>query len=221
MSSDYHPQGGYGSQPGGPAPQSYGSQPQGPQSGGSQQPGAGAYGQQQGGYQQAGGYQQPTGGAYGQQPGATAPNGQPLGGSTLAGVPLTAHHPEGAYQQGSAGYWHADAEERQMAMWNGIGSLLIGFVMPLILFIVYKDRSAFVREHARQLLNASLSYLIYILALTVVLTIITIVTFGIGGFLFILLVAPGIMLTVFEIIAAVRGSNGEGYRAPLTINMVK
>lgn len=253
MSSEYNPQGGYGSQPSGQP--GYGSQPTGPgsQPGGYQKPGYGSqptgqpgygsqpagqpgYGSQPGSGSQPGGYQQPGGygaqaGAHGQpgaygQPGPqqqrpTAPNGQPLGGSTLAGVPLRGPHPEGAYQQGSAGYWHADAEERQMAMWNAVGSLLIGFIMPLILFLVYKDRSAFIRDHARQLLNASLSYMIYMIGLSIVFTIITIVTLGFGAIIFGLLFVPSIALLVFEIIAAVRGSNGEGYRIPLTIDMVK
>ena len=99
--------------------------------------------------------------------------------------------------------------------------LLIGFIMPLILFLVYKDRSAFIRDHARQLLNASLSYMIYMIGLSIVFTIITIVTLGFGAIIFGLLFVPSIALLVFEIIAAVRGSNGEGYRIPLTIDMVK
>lgn len=202
MSSEYNPQGGYGSQPAG-------------------QPG---YGSQPGGYHQPGGYSgQP--GAYGQpgpqQQRPTAPNGQPIGGSTLAGVPLKGPHPEGAYQQGSAGYWHADPDERQMAMWNGVGILLLGWLMPLIIFVIYKDRSAFVREHSRQMLNTNISYSLYLIGLAVVFGIITIVTLGFGAIVFVLYFVPVIALYIFAIISAVRGNNGEGYRAPLTIDMVK
>lgn len=202
MSSEYNPQGGYGSQP-------------------ADQPG---YGSQPGGYHQPGGYSgQP--GAYGQpgpqQQRPTAPNGQPIGGSTLAGVPLKGPHPEGAYQQGSAGYWHADPDERQMAMWNGVGILLLGWLMPLIIFVIYKDRSAFVREHSRQMLNTNISYSLYLIGLAVVFGIITIVTLGFGAIVFVLYFVPVIALYIFAIISAVRGNNGEGYRAPLTIDMVK
>lgn len=212
MSSEYNPQGGYGSQP---ADQpGYGSQPGG-------HPGPGS---QPGGYHQPGGYSgQP--GAYGQpgpqQQRPTAPNGQPIGGSTLAGVPLKGPHPEGAYQQGSAGYWHADPDERQMAMWNGVGILLLGWLMPLIIFVIYKDRSAFVREHSRQMLNTNISYSLYLIGLAVVFGIITIVTLGFGAIVFVLYFVPVIALYIFAIISAVRGNNGEGYRAPLTIDMVK
>lgn len=224
MSSEYNPQGGYGSQPGGQP--GYGSQPTG-QPGYGSQPGPGS---QPGGYQQPGGYGAQAGahgqpGAYGQpgpqQQRPTAPNGQPIGGSTLAGVPLRGPHPEGAYQQGSAGYWHADLDERQMAMWNGIGVLLLGWMMPLILFVIYKDRSAFVREHSRQMLNTSISYSLYLIGLAIVFFIITIVTLGFGAIIFVLYFVPVIALCVFAIISAVRGNNGEGYRAPLTIDMVK
>lgn len=212
MSSEYNPQGGYGSQPAGQP--GYGSQPGG-------HPGPGS---QPGGYHQPGGYSgQP--GAYGQpgpqQQRPTAPNGQPIGGSTLAGVPLKGPHPEGAYQQGSAGYWHADPDERQMAMWNGVGILLLGWLMPLIIFVIYKDRSAFVREHSRQMLNTNISYSLYLIGLAVVFGIITIVTLGFGAIVFVLYFVPVIALYIFAIISAVRGNNGEGYRAPLTIDMVK
>ncbi|NUL61040.1 DUF4870 domain-containing protein [Brevibacterium luteolum] len=246
MSSEYNPQGGYGSQPG--SQPGYGSQPTGQPGYGSQPAGQPGYGSQPGPGSQPGGYQQPGGygaqagahgqpGAYGQpgahgQPGAygqpgpqpqrpTAPNGQPIGSSTLAGVPLRGPHPEGAYQQGSAGYWHADQDERQMAMWNGIGILLLGWIMPLIFFIIYKDRSAFVREHARQMLNTNISYTLYLIGLGIVFFIITIVTLGFGAIIFVLYFVPVIALYVFAIISAVRGNNGEGYRAPLTIDMVK
>ncbi|MCT1691300.1 DUF4870 domain-containing protein [Brevibacterium sp. p3-SID960] len=250
MSSEYNPQGGYGSQPGGQP--GYGSQPGGQPGYGSQPGGQPGNGSQPGGYQQSGYGSQPSGhpghgtqpgdyqqhDGYGAQPGAhgqpgaygqpgpqpqrpTAPNGQPIGSSTLAGVPLRGPHPEGAYQQGSAGYWHADQDERQMAMWNGIGILLLGWIMPLIFFIIYKDRSAFVREHARQMLNTNISYTLYLIGLGIVFFIITIVTLGFGAIIYVLYFVPVIALYVFAIISAVRGNNGEGYRAPLTIDMVK
>ena len=217
MSSEYNPQGGYGSQPGGQP--GYGSQPgPGSQPGGYQQPGYGSQPTGQPGYgSQPGGYQQP--GPQQQRP--TAPNGQPIGGSTLAGVPLQGPHPEGAYQQGSAGYWHADPDERQMAMWNGIGMLLLGWLMPLIIFVMYKDRSAFVREHSRQMLNTNISYSLYMIGLGIVFFIITIVTLGFGAIVYVLLFVPVVALYIFAILAAMRGNNGEGYRAPLTIDMVK
>lgn len=99
--------------------------------------------------------------------------------------------------------------------------LLTGWLVPLILFVMKKDESPFVREHGRQALNFSLTLLIVNVGLTVVLTIITIVTLGIGGVLFLLCLVPPILQIVFGIMQAVAANRGEGYRYPLTIQMVK
>lgn len=208
---------GYGHNQPGPTPpphqqqsqQPYGSQPQGAQGYGAQpqQP----YGAQPQGAQGYGGQ------AYPQQ--------KPPAGSLAAGIPLIGPHPEGAYEQGSAGYWHADKDERTIAMCTHLGAIFTGFIIPLVMFVMKKDESPFVREHARHSLNAQISYTIYIIGLSIVLgilgTVLALVTFGLGFFIVYLAFIPAIAILIFDILACLRANNGEGYRFPLVIDMVK
>jgi uncharacterized protein len=211
----------YGSQPGA---QSYGSGAQPPYS---SQPGAQPYGAQPGGAQPYGsgpqssygsGPQQPYGAQPGQGYGAPSPYAQQPGRpAVIPGQPL----PENAYGEGSAMFWQPTDSERQAALWTHIGAIFISWLMPLIMFLVKKDESPFIREHARQSLNAQIMNTIAIVALTVIVTIIAVLTLGIGSVLTPLIYAPWVFYTVLEIIAAVKANKGEGYRFMLAPDMVK
>jgi len=76
---------------------------------------------------------------------------------------------------------------------------------PLILWLIRKDRSAFVDDHGREVVNFGISYFIYMLLLfwTVVIPIIL-----------------GIVAIVNLIRGAVAASNGEYFRYPLTIRFL-
>ncbi|GAA4393739.1 DUF4870 domain-containing protein [Brevibacterium sp. R8603A2] len=227
------PQGGaaYGSQPQQPygsQQPAYGSQPQGGAYG-SQPQGGGAYGSQP---QQSYGSQPQGGAAYGSQPqsygqqqayGQQQSYGQPaMGGlqqSRPPGPGLRHPLPPQAYGPGSQNFWQPTESERSAAMWTHLGTLLIGWLMPLIMFIMKKDESAFVREHARQSLNAQimnaiLCYGIMLISLPLMLVFIGFITFWLAFI-------PPIIYIVFEIIAAVAANKGEGYKIPMKADMVK
>lgn len=201
----YGSQPAYGSQPQGGA---YGSQPQ--QSYGSQPQGAPAYGSQPQSYVQ----QQ----SYGQQS-----YGQPaMGGvqrSRPPGPGLRHPLPPQAYGPGSQNFWQPTESERSAAMWTHLGTLLIGWIMPLIMFIMKKDESAFVREHARQSLNAQIMNAI--LCYGIMLISLPLMFVVIGFFTFWLAFIPPIVYIVFEIIAAIAANKGEGYKIPMKADMVK
>ncbi|WP_101649884.1 DUF4870 domain-containing protein [Brevibacterium ihuae] len=212
------PQGGpaYGSQPqqpyGSQPQQPYGSQPQGGPAYGSQPQGGPAYGSQP---------QQPYGSqpqSYGQQPyGRPAMGGMQQ--SRPPGPGLRHPLPPHAYGAGSAQFWQPTEAERSAAMWTHIGTLLIGWIMPLIMFIMKKDESAFVREHARQSLNAQIMNAI--LMYGIMLISIPLMFVIIGIFTIWLAFIPAIVYAIFEIIAAVAANKGEGYRIPMKADMVK
>jgi len=89
--------------------------------------------------------------------------------------------------------------------------LSVGFVLPLIVYIVKKQDAPNTAEHAREALNFHISLLIYsiaCLALTVIL---------IGIPLFFVLAIGSIVLAI---IASVKASEGVMYRYPLTIRFV-
>jgi uncharacterized Tic20 family protein len=89
--------------------------------------------------------------------------------------------------------------------------LFLGLVAPLVVLLVFGQRSAFVRANAVESLNFNLSWLLYAIVSVVLLVV------GIG---ILLLIALGIAYVVLIVIASVRANNGELYRYPLTIRLV-
>ncbi|MGZ1492609.1 DUF4870 domain-containing protein [Brevibacterium sediminis] len=132
--------------------------------------------------------------------------------------------PEQAYGPGSEQFWMAHEPDRTTAMWTHLGSLIFGF-MPLIMFLVKKDESPFVREHSRQGLNAMITNTIVTFGALFVFGfvgfILALVTFGIGIIVMYAALIVPLVYCVFYIIAAVAANKGEGYKFPLTINFVK
>ncbi len=86
---------------------------------------------------------------------------------------------------------------------------LAGFVAPVLMWVINKDINANVDLHGKNILNFTISYLIYsaVLAITII---------GIP-----LLVVLGIVYLVFVILAAVKANNGEYWRYPFIIQFFK
>jgi uncharacterized Tic20 family protein len=107
-------------------------------------------------------------------------------------------------------------QERLWAMLSHLLSFVaayiaLGFLAPLVILLVFGQRSGYVRAHAVESLNFNLSWLLY----AVVAIILSFVVIGIP-----ILIALGIAYLVLVIIAAVRANNGELYRYPLTIRFI-
>ena len=102
-------------------------------------------------------------------------------------------------------------EEKLWAVGAHLGPLLLGFIAPLIVWLVFRERSAFLDRTAKEALNMQLSYLIYFL---------------VAGFSLILLVglvllpAVGIAWLVLMIVATVKVANFEDYRYPAIIRFI-
>ena len=99
------------------------------------------------------------------------------------------------------------------AHWSALVASLVGlaFLGPLIVMLTKGNESAFVRRQAVESLNFQLSMLIYFVVSAILILVLI-------GFLLMLVVA--VLWLVFTIMAAVKASNGEEYRYPLTIRMV-
>jgi uncharacterized protein len=89
--------------------------------------------------------------------------------------------------------------------------LFLGFVAPLIVLLVFGQRSAYVRAHAVESLNFNLSWLLY----GIVAVILALLLIGIP-----ILIALGLAYLVLIVIASIRANNGEFFRYPLTIRFV-
>lgn len=175
-------------QPAGPPPGAQGAPPAygQPQQGYGQQPPQQGYGQQpQQGHPQQG-YGQPQQG-YGQQPG--------YGPGPGPGGPVS------------------PSDERTWAMLAHLGTILLGWIAPLVTYLMYKDRSQFVKVQSAESLNFQITMIIAYL-ISGVLTAITL------GFASILFLAVYAVHVIFAVIAGIAANKGENYRYPFAIRLV-
>lgn len=91
----------------------------------------------------------------------------------------------------------------------------VGWILgPLIVWLLKRSEIPSVDAHGKEALNFQISVLIYALALVLV----ALVTCGVGG---ILLIALGVAQIVLMIIGGFKAANGELYRYPLTLRLIK
>jgi uncharacterized Tic20 family protein len=112
-------------------------------------------------------------------------------------------------------------------MWSMLSNLLgglaaffvspLGWLPPLVIFLIFRERSAFVRKQSAESLNFQLTNLIVVGG---------VFTLGIG---LVILIPVGVvaavvwlvLFIVWVILASVRTSKGVAYRYPINIRMVK
>ena len=88
----------------------------------------------------------------------------------------------------------------------------VGFVLgPLVVWLIKKDEYTFVEEQGKEAINFQIT-MILALIISLILTMVVIGLF--------LMIAVGIVMVAFPIIAAVKASNGEAYRYPFTIRFI-
>jgi uncharacterized Tic20 family protein len=88
----------------------------------------------------------------------------------------------------------------------------VGIILPLVVYLAMRKESEYVANNAREALNFHIS--IYIYALCCVPLVLIVI--GVP-----LLFALGIASLVFAIIAAVKASDGQCYRYPVTLRLVR
>jgi hypothetical protein len=90
---------------------------------------------------------------------------------------------------------------------------------PLIVWLLKRDQSAEIDEHGKESVNFQISMTIYIAGLSVIAFILM---FVLIGFLLIpVIVIMFIVDAVFVIIASIKANDGQMYRYPMTIRLVK
>jgi len=95
----------------------------------------------------------------------------------------------------------------------GVVVWLIGCVAgPLVVWIARRDQSAFVAEHAREALNFNIT--VVLAAMVCMVLMLVFVGFILGAALF-------IVWLVFTLIAAIKASEGETYRYPFSLRLVR
>ncbi len=107
--------------------------------------------------------------------------------------------------------------------------ILVGFLGPLIIYLVYRERSQFVRATSREALNLQITAAIVtfgaIVSLVVVGSIMTIAFPPIGFLMlmfgFVVIIGYSIAVLVLEIIGGLRANSGEVYQVPFILRLVK
>lgn len=108
----------------------------------------------------------------------------------------------------------SDADGRTWAMLAHLSNILFAILGPLIIWLVFRERSAFVERQGKEALNFGITVFIAGLALGIV----SVITLGIGSLLYIPL---GIVALVFAILAGLATNRGEDYRYPVSLRLVK
>ena len=104
------------------------------------------------------------------------------------------------------------SDERTLAILSHILTVVSSFLAPLIIYLVKKDDSAYVAEHAKESLNFQITMLIlYIVSCILILLLV--------GILLIWLLS--IVNLVLVIIATIKASENKMYRYPFNFRLIK
>lgn len=103
-------------------------------------------------------------------------------------------------------------EDRTAAILTHLSGIFFGFIVPLIVWLVAKDSKPWLSAEAKEALNFQITVAIgYVISSVLMLVLIGMITF------FIVWVAS----IVLCIMAAVKTSQGEQYKYPLTLRLIK
>ena len=107
-------------------------------------------------------------------------------------------------------------EDRTMALIAHLSGILTGFIGPLVIWLINKDKAdkGWLNGQAKEALN----FQITVIVAMIVAIIITIVSFGL---LFFVPMLVGIAALVFCILAAMKANEGVDYRYPFAIRLIK
>ncbi|WP_172979996.1 DUF4870 domain-containing protein [Agromyces agglutinans] len=118
----------------------------------------------------------------------------------------------------------APLTQEQDVQWASFAHLggIIGFLPSLIIWLVFKDRGSFTNVEAKEALNFQITATIAYIAILIVNAILGAVTFGIWGLIgWILPLALWVLMVVFSILGFLKAKEGQHYRYPFAIRLIK
>ena len=101
------------------------------------------------------------------------------------------------------------SDERTMAILCHVLAIFFWILPPLIIYLIKKDESAWVAEHAKESLNFQITWTLAAILLAISLVGIVVIW------------AVPVFTTIFCIVASVKASENKLYRYPLTWRIVK
>ncbi|MDR2147758.1 MAG: DUF4870 domain-containing protein [Tannerella sp.] len=116
---------------------------------------------------------------------------------------------QGQYQEKKDSAWDLGIDENTFVALLHASQFISAFIIPLIIWLLYKDKSPKVDAAGKNILNFEISFTLYsvVLFLTII-----------GS---ILLPIPLVIMFAFIIIAIVKAVNGENWKYPLSIRFLK
>ena len=103
------------------------------------------------------------------------------------------------------------SDARMWSLFGHLGGTFLSFLVPLVIYLVFKDRDPFVRRHSAQALNFHITlFIVYVVSIPLIFVIVGIFT----------LMAAAISAVVFSIIAAIAANDGREYTYPLVPQMI-
>ncbi|HEU5222987.1 MAG TPA: DUF4870 domain-containing protein [Candidatus Lumbricidophila sp.] len=114
------------------------------------------------------------------------------------------------------------ADERTWSTLTHVGMLVVGIWVPLICYLVLRERGPFIRSHAATALNFELTWLIGYIGCFIV-AFGSLLTFALPVAILAYVAIFGLLITrlILGIIAAMAAYKGQWYRYPMTIQFVK
>lgn len=113
---------------------------------------------------------------------------------------------------GQSSFYVPKQDERTMAILAHLLTIFFGFVPPLIIWLVKKDESKYVAEHAKESLNFQITiFLAYIVAGVLVCLFIGII----------LLFVVWAISIIFAIMATIEANNNKIYKYPFCLRLIK
>ena len=95
-------------------------------------------------------------------------------------------------------------DDKLWGMLAHFSSFIMGIIGPLVVMMMYKEKSKFVEAHAKEALNFDITMVIIVFC-----------TLGCG----VIVVAP--MSLIYHIMAGLAANKGEKYKYPMTLRLVK
>lgn len=110
------------------------------------------------------------------------------------------------------------SSDKRFVVLMHLSQFVLGITIPLIMWLIGKDRSLVIDQHGKNIVNFLISYFLYTVA-SVWLIFFTLFISMIPGT--ILLVVLAILMPIFIIIATIKAANGEAWKYPLSIEFIK
>lgn len=111
-----------------------------------------------------------------------------------------------------AGY--ANSDEKTWVLIAHFGGIVVGFIAPLVAMLVKGNESATVKAHSVEALNFQITA-------TIAYVVSTILTFCSFGILFFLPLVVWILVIIFCVLAGMKANEGQFYKYPATLRLIK